>query len=60
MVAVSDRLDFALGKKVSEPLAEQFGIHTVEDLLRYYPHRYMTQGAELTTSRSWRPSRPPR
>ncbi|WP_206510856.1 ATP-dependent DNA helicase RecG [Rhodococcus sp. BGS-1C] len=48
MVAVSDRLDFALGKKVSEPLAEQFGIHTVEDLLRYYPHRYMTQGAELT------------
>nr|WP_296767651.1 ATP-dependent DNA helicase RecG [Rhodococcus sp. (in: high G+C Gram-positive bacteria)] len=47
MVALSDRLDLVLGKKVSEPLAELFDIHTVEDLVRYYPHRYMTQGAEL-------------
>ncbi|MDJ0391953.1 ATP-dependent DNA helicase RecG [Rhodococcus sp. G-MC3] len=47
MVALSDRLDLVLGKKVSEPLAELFDIHTAEDLVRYYPHRYMTQGAEL-------------
>lgn len=48
MVVTSDRLDSILGKNVSETLAEQFDLHTVEDLLRYYPHRYMTQGAELT------------
>lgn len=48
MVGLSDRLDVVLGKKVAEPLAELFELLTVEDLLRYYPHRYMTQGAELT------------
>lgn len=48
MAVLSDRLDFVLGKKVSEPLGELFDIHTVEDLLRHYPHRYMTQGAELS------------
>ena len=48
MVGLSDRLDVLLGKKVAEPLAELFGLLTVEDLLRYYPHRYMTQGSELT------------
>ncbi|WP_072802172.1 ATP-dependent DNA helicase RecG [Rhodococcoides yunnanense] len=48
MAELSDRLDTVLGAKVSAPLAELFDIHTVEDLLRYYPHRYMTQGAELS------------
>ncbi|AYJ49388.1 ATP-dependent DNA helicase RecG [Rhodococcus sp. P1Y] len=48
MVGLSDRLDFVLGKKVADPLSELFDISTVEDLLRHYPHRYMTQGGELT------------
>ncbi|ORI18299.1 ATP-dependent DNA helicase RecG [Rhodococcus sp. 1168] len=48
MVALSDRLDGVLGDKVAGPLAELFALETVEDLLRYYPHRYMTQGAELS------------
>ncbi len=48
MVVLSDRLELVLGSKVSAPLAELFDIGTVEDLLRHYPHRYMTQGAELS------------
>lgn len=48
MVDMSDRLDSILGEKTAVPLAEHFDIRTVEDLLRHYPHRYMTQGAELT------------
>ncbi|SNS30206.1 ATP-dependent DNA helicase RecG [Rhodococcoides kyotonense] len=48
MAVLSDRLDTVLGAKVSEPLGEIFDIHTVEDLLRHYPHRYMTHGGELS------------
>ncbi|OZC54247.1 ATP-dependent DNA helicase RecG [Rhodococcus sp. 06-621-2] len=48
MVDMADRLDAVLGTKVAEPFAQHFDLHTVEDLLRYYPIRYMTQGAELT------------
>ncbi|GAA4476047.1 ATP-dependent DNA helicase RecG [Rhodococcus olei] len=51
MATLSDRLDHLLGRKVAEPLAADFEIHTVEDLLRHYPHRYATQGAELGESK---------
>ncbi|WP_068269824.1 ATP-dependent DNA helicase RecG [Aldersonia kunmingensis] len=48
MATLTDRLDHLLGKKAAESLAEQFDIHTVEDLLRHYPMRYATQGQPLT------------
>ncbi|WP_094285563.1 ATP-dependent DNA helicase RecG [Mycobacterium lehmannii] len=46
MATLSDRLDFVLGKKAAGPLAEHFGIHTVNDLLRHYPRKYSD---EMTT-----------
>ncbi|MFD4292674.1 ATP-dependent DNA helicase RecG [Rhodococcus sp. NPDC058532] len=51
MATLTDRIDHLLGAKAAEPLAQDFEIHTVEDLLRHYPHRYATQGAELGESR---------
>ncbi|MBY6411159.1 ATP-dependent DNA helicase RecG [Rhodococcus sp. BP-252] len=48
MAVLSDRLDSVLGATVSTPLHEFFDISTVEDLLRHYPHRYMTHGGELS------------
>ncbi|CAM3198212.1 ATP-dependent DNA helicase RecG [Prescottella defluvii] len=48
MATLSDRLDHLLGAKTAEALAEAFGLRTVEDLLRHYPHRYAAQGRELT------------
>ncbi|MFF0814316.1 ATP-dependent DNA helicase RecG [Rhodococcus sp. NPDC003318] len=51
MATLSDRLDHLLGAKVAEPLATDFDITTVEGLLRHYPHRYATQGAELGESK---------
>lgn len=51
MATLNDRLDHLLGAKVAQPLADDFDIHTVEDLLRHYPHRYAAQGAELGESR---------
>lgn len=50
MAVLTDRLDHLLGGKVAQPLADDFEIHTVEDLLRHYPHRYAAQGAELGDS----------
>lgn len=47
MATLVDRLDDLLGAAVATPLADVFGMHTVEDLLRHYPHRYMTHGSEL-------------
>lgn len=47
MATLVDRLDHILGAAAATPLADVFGIHTVEDLLRHYPHRYMTHGSEL-------------
>ncbi|MFC9787966.1 ATP-dependent DNA helicase RecG [Rhodococcus sp. NPDC127528] len=47
MATLTDRLDHLLGRKTADALAEAFDIHTVQDLLRHYPHRYATQGAEL-------------
>lgn len=46
MATLHDRLDFVLGKKAADPLAEYFGIHTVNDLLRHYPRKYSD---EMTT-----------
>lgn len=46
MATLSDRLDFVIGKKAADPLAEHFGIHTVNDLLRHYPRKYSD---EMTT-----------
>jgi len=47
VATLADRLDHLLGRKTADALAEAFGMTTVEDLLRHYPHRYATQGAEL-------------
>ena len=40
MVALSDRLDFVLGRTTARKLEEHFGIRTVNDLLRHYPRKY--------------------
>ncbi|TFV60411.1 ATP-dependent DNA helicase RecG [Mycobacterium sp. PS03-16] len=40
MATLTDRLDMVIGAKSAKPLAEQFGIHTVNDLLRHYPRKY--------------------
>ncbi|RAV14501.1 ATP-dependent DNA helicase RecG [Mycolicibacterium sp. GF69] len=53
MATLSDRLDFVIGKKAADPLAEHFGIRTVDDLLRHYPRKYsdgttvLDEGEEL-------------
>ena len=51
MATLADRLDHLLGHKTADALSDAFGMTTVEDLLRHYPHRYATQGAELGESR---------
>jgi ATP-dependent DNA helicase RecG len=40
VAALTDRLDYVLGKKAAGPLEEHFGIRTVNDLLRHYPRTY--------------------
>ncbi|MET0758420.1 MAG: ATP-dependent DNA helicase RecG [Mycobacterium sp.] len=40
MVGLSDRLEFILGGSNARKLEENFGIHTVNDLLRHYPRKY--------------------
>ncbi|AFM16655.1 ATP-dependent DNA helicase RecG [Mycolicibacterium chubuense NBB4] len=40
MATLSDRLDFVIGRKAAEPLAEHLGLVTVGDLLRYFPRKY--------------------
>ncbi len=40
MVALSDRLDFVIGRTNARKLEEHFGIRTVNDLLRHYPRKY--------------------
>lgn len=49
MVALSDRLDFLLGAKAAEALDEEFGIRTVDDLLRHYPRSYVEGGERRGT-----------
>ncbi|WP_006242199.1 ATP-dependent DNA helicase RecG [Mycolicibacterium tusciae] len=48
MAALTDRLDFVIGKKAADPLEEHFGICTVNDLLRHYPRKYSD---EMTTAK---------
>lgn len=40
MAAPGDRLDLVIGKKAADQLAEHLGLHTVSDLLRYFPRKY--------------------
>ena len=40
MVGLSDRLEFILGGSNARKLEENFGIRTVNDLLRHYPRKY--------------------
>jgi ATP-dependent DNA helicase RecG len=40
VVALSDRLDFVLGRTTAKKLEEHFGFRTVNDLLRHYPRKY--------------------
>ncbi|MGB3770900.1 MAG: ATP-dependent DNA helicase RecG [Rhodococcus sp. (in: high G+C Gram-positive bacteria)] len=47
MAHLGDRLDQILGQKAAGPLEDAFSLLTVEDLLRHYPFRYVTQGQEL-------------
>jgi ATP-dependent DNA helicase RecG len=41
VAALTDRLDYILGKKAADPLEQHLGIRTVNDLLRHYPRRYI-------------------
>ena len=40
MATLDDRLDYLLGRKTARKLDENFGIRTVNDLLRHYPRKY--------------------
>ena len=54
MVSLSDRLDFVVGGKVANLLDDEFGIRTVDDLLRHYPRGY-TEGAAVRGAENERP-----
>lgn len=41
MASLSDRLDRVLGATAADALDEQFGMRTVDDLLRHYPRSYV-------------------
>ena len=40
MATLDDRLDYVLGGTTAKKLEENFGIRTVNDLLRHYPRKY--------------------
>ncbi len=40
MATLDDRLDYLLGGATAKKLDENFGIRTVNDLLRHYPRKY--------------------
>jgi ATP-dependent DNA helicase RecG len=44
VASLRDRLDCLVGAKAADQLDEEFGIRTVDDLLRHYPRSY-TEGA---------------
>ncbi|MGL4306426.1 MAG: ATP-dependent DNA helicase RecG [Mycobacteriaceae bacterium] len=44
MTSLTEKLDRVLGKVVADTLAEDLNLHTVGDLLRYYPDRYVQSG----------------
>lgn len=41
MATLRDRLDYLVGAEAAGKLADNFGIHTVDDLLRHYPRSYV-------------------
>ena len=45
MVALSARLSAAVGDRTAKALATSLSLHTVGDLLRHYPRRYVERGA---------------
>ena len=45
MVAMSARLSAAVGDKTAKALSAHLDLHTVGDLLRHYPRRYVERGA---------------
>ncbi|KAA1250734.1 ATP-dependent DNA helicase RecG [Mycobacterium simiae] len=45
MASLNDRLAFVVGAKGADALEEEFGILTVDDLLRHYPRSYVEGGA---------------
>ncbi|QNG19249.1 ATP-dependent DNA helicase RecG [Rhodococcus triatomae] len=47
MVTLADPLGQVFDSATAEVLAEVLDLHTVEDLLRHYPHRYASQGRDL-------------
>jgi len=51
MAALDSRLVSIVGDKTAKVLAEQLGLHSVGDLLRHYPRRYVIRG-ELTDIQS--------
>jgi len=54
VVSLGDRLDYIVGAKAADQLDEEFGIRTVDDLLRHYPRSY-TEGATRWGADSQRP-----
>jgi len=44
MAALADRLGGVLGAKAANALAKELDLHTVGDLLRHYPRRYVARG----------------
>ena len=44
MAKLSDSVAKVVGGKTAEVLEKSFGMRTVEDLLRYYPRRYVVRG----------------
>ena len=57
MVSLIDRLDYILGAKAADSLDEEFGIRTVDDLLRHYPRSY-TEGAAVRSTEEGGAERP--
>ncbi|MCV7197215.1 ATP-dependent DNA helicase RecG [Mycobacterium angelicum] len=51
MVSLGDRLDFIVGAKAADNLDAEFGIRTVDDLLRHYPRSYTESGSRLGDER---------
>ena len=47
MVSLDDKLELAVGAKTAKALAGALDLHTVADLVHYYPRRYAERG-ELT------------
>ncbi|WP_102142948.1 ATP-dependent DNA helicase RecG [Mycobacterium hubeiense] len=41
MAVLGDRLDYVVGRSSAKKLEENFGIRTVNDLLRHYPRKYV-------------------